>query len=38
MIHSCGSERIEDISKLQASMLIDSVLKYINGRNPEQSR
>ena len=36
MIHAAGSDKIEEMSKQQASRLIDSILKYIHGRN--QSR
>ena len=38
MVHACGSERIEEMTKQQASRLIDAVLKYIHGMNPDQGR
>jgi ketosteroid isomerase-like protein len=37
MVQACGSERIEEMSKQQASRLIDSMMKYIHGMNLDQS-
>lgn len=33
MLHACGSEKIQEMSKQQASRLIDSMLKYIHSGN-----
>ena len=38
MTHTCGSDKIEEMSKQQASRLIDSMLKYIHRMNADQNR